>query len=88
MRLIDADKRKYAQIFLDYHAGQHPGLAGLTVDDLRLSRIQVTDPAPIPEHELQRTYEWMRSWNMLDDVGERNLIDADRQAQAHDLLGA
>ena len=88
VRLIDADKRKYAQIFLDYHEGQHPGLADLTVDDLRLSRIQVTDPAPIPEHELQRTYEWMRSWNMLDDVGEQTLIDADRQAQAHDLLGA
>jgi len=88
VRLIDADKRKYAQIFLDYHAGQHPGLAGLTVDDLRLSRIQVTDPAPIPEHELQRTYEWMRSWNMLDDVGEQSLIDAKRQARAHDLLGA
>ena len=53
VRLIDADKRKYAQIFLDYHAGQHPALAELTVDDLRLSRIQMTDPAPIPEHELQ-----------------------------------
>ena len=48
----------------------------------------MTEPAPIPEHELQRTYEWMRSWNMLDDVGEQSLIDADRQAQAHDLLGA
>ena len=86
--LINADKKKYAQIFLDYHEGQHPGLAELTVDDLRLSRIQVTDPAPIPEHELQRTYEWMRSWNMLDDVGEQSLIDAERQGQAHDLLGA
>ena len=88
VRLINADKRKYAQIFLDYHAGQHPGLAELTVDDLRLSRIQVTEPAPIPEHELQRTYEWMRSWNMLEDVGEQTLIDADRQARAHDMLGA
>jgi len=88
VRRINADKRKYFQYFIDYHKDQHPGIAALTVDDFRPSRIQVTDPAPIPNDELNRTYEWMRSWNMLDDVGEQSLVDAVRQNQAHDLLGA
>ncbi len=86
VRRINADKRKYVQYFIDYHKGQHPGIAKLTPSDFRLSRIQLTDPAPIPEDELTRTYEWMRSWNMLDDVGEQSLVDAVRQSQAHDLL--
>ena len=88
VRRINADKRKYLHYFIDRHRGQHPGIAALTVDDFRPSRIQVTEPAPIPDDELARTYEWMRGWNMLDDVGERSLIDADRQSRAHDLLGA
>ncbi len=88
VRRINADKRRYFQYFIDYHRDQHPGIADLTVDDFRPSRIQVTDPAPIPEDELTRTYEWMRSWNMLDDIGEQSLIDAVRQSKAHDLLQA
>ena len=38
----------------------------LTIDDLRESRILVVDPAPIPHEELLRTYEWMKSWDMLE----------------------
>ena len=83
VKRINADKRSYIHYFLDYHEGQHPGLAALTVDDFRPSRIQMVDPKPIPEDELRRTYEWMRSWDMLDDVGEESLVDAIRQSQAH-----
>ncbi len=43
----------------------------------------MVDPKPIPEDELRRTYEWMRSWDMLDDVGEDTLVDAIRQSEAH-----
>jgi hypothetical protein len=35
---------------------------------LRESRIYVVDPAPIPVDELQRTYEWMKSWGFLDET--------------------
>ncbi len=83
VKRINADKRSYVHYFLDYHKGQHPGLAALTVDDFSPSRIQMVDPKPIPEDELRRTYEWMRSWDMLDDVGEDSLVDAIRQSEAH-----
>ena len=53
------------------------------VGPFRPSRIQMVDPKPIPEEELRRTYEWMRGWDMLDDVGEDSLVDAIRQSQAH-----
>ncbi len=83
VKRINADKRSYLHYFLDHHKGQHPGLAALTIDDFRPSRIQMVDPKPIPEDELRRTYEWMRSWDMLDDVGEDSLVDAIRQSEAH-----
>ena len=83
VKRINADKRSYLHYFLDYHKGQHEGLEALSIDDLSPSRIQMVDPMPIPEDELRRTYEWMRSWDMLDDVGEASLVDAIRQSQAH-----
>ncbi len=88
VRRINADKREYVRYFIDHHRGQHPGIDALTAEDFRLSRIQVTEPAPIPEDELARTYEWMRSWDMLDDVGAQSLVDVARQNRAHALLGA
>ena len=36
------------------------------LDDLRESRLYLVDPAPIPADELQRTYEWMKSWDFLE----------------------
>ncbi len=83
VRRINADKRSYLHYFLDHHKGQHPGLEALTIDDMRASRIQMVDPKPIPDDELRRTYEWMRSWDMIDDVGEDSLIDAALQSEAH-----
>ena len=65
VRRINANKRKYLQYFIDYHKAKDPEIGTLTVDDLRESRIVVCDPAPIPEEELQRTYEWVKSWGML-----------------------
>ena len=40
VRRVNADKRKYAQYFIDYHKDD-PVVAALTVDDFNLSRIQV-----------------------------------------------
>ncbi len=88
VRRINADKRKYLRYFLDHHKGQHPGLASLTVDDFPVSRLQVVEPSPIPPDELERTYDWMRGWRMLEpDFDPDNLIAADRQKQAHAALG-
>ena len=83
VRLINSDKRRFMQYFIDRHKGQHPGIDALTVDDFRLSRLQMVDPAPIPEDELQRTYDWMRSWDMIDELSPDVLVDVHRQQAAH-----
>ncbi len=85
VRMINADKRKYMQYFIDRHLGQHPGIESLTVSDFRLSRLQMVDPAPIPEEELQRTYDWMRSWGMIDELSPDVLVDVHRQQAAHEV---
>jgi NitT/TauT family transport system substrate-binding protein len=84
VRRINADKRKYLQYFIDKHSSD-PEVASLTVDDLRPSRLVVVDPAPIPEDEARRTYEWMKSWGLLGDIGWQELFDAERQSIAHQV---
>jgi hypothetical protein len=44
----------------------------------------VVNPAPIPAEELQRTYDWVKSWGMLTETASPlQLINADVQTQAH-----
>ena len=84
VRRISANKRAYLHYFIDYYKAKDPEIAKLTIDDLRESRIYVVDPAPIPEAELQRTYDWMRSWGFLDETPEAlNLINADVQQRGY-----
>ena len=73
VRRISADKRKYLQYFIDYHKAD-PDVAALTVDDLRQARLIVVEPSPIPEEELQRTYEWMRGWDLLGELDWQSLV--------------
>ena len=85
---INADKRKYLQYFIDAYKSD-PEVTALTVDDLNPSRLQVVEPAPIPEEELQRTYEWMLGWDMLDGgTGAEDLVDGQKQTEAHDLAAS
>lgn len=84
VKRINADKRKYLRYFIDYHAKSDPDIATLKVEDLRESRLVVTDPAPIPDDELKRTWEWLKSWGMLEQTAEPEmLINADVQRTAH-----
>jgi NitT/TauT family transport system substrate-binding protein len=84
VRRINADKRAYLHYFIDYHKRKDPEIGKLTVDDLRESRIVVVDPAPIPAEELQRTYEWVRSWGMLESTDSPlALVNLDLQRRAH-----
>ncbi len=53
------------QYFIDYHKEKDPEIATLNISDLRESRIVVVEPAPIPEDELERTANWIKSWGML-----------------------
>ena len=46
----------------------------------------VCDPAPIPADEMQRTYDWLKSWGMLrrDRLADCELVNmkAERGASA------
>ena len=84
VKRINADKRKYLQYFLDYHKAKDPDISKLTVDDLREGRLVCVDPAPIPADELQRTTEWLKSWNMLQATETPlNLVNIEVQAAGH-----
>lgn len=88
VRRINADRCAYLHYFIDYHKANDPRIATLTVEDLRESRLVVTDPAPIPEAELQRTYEWLKSWGMLESTASPlELIDLEVQTVAHSAVG-
>ena len=84
VRRINANKPAYLHYFIDYHKGQEPEIATLQVEDLRESRLVVCDPAPIPLEEMQRTYEWLKSWGMLEATASPlDLVNLDVQHQAH-----
>ena len=68
VRRINANKRAYLHYFIDYHGKTDPEVAALKVEDLREGRLVVCDPAPIPLDEMQRTYEWLKSWDMLEET--------------------
>jgi NitT/TauT family transport system substrate-binding protein len=84
VRRINANKRAYLRYFIDYHGQDDPEIAALTVDDLRESRLVVCDPGPIPLDEMQRTFDWLKSWGMLEATASPvDLVDLDVQAHAH-----
>jgi NitT/TauT family transport system substrate-binding protein len=81
---INADKRQYLQYFIDYHKAKDPEIGTLTVADLRESRLVVVDPAPIPQDEMQRTYAWIKSWDMLQETASPlELVNLEVQNRAH-----
>jgi len=84
VRRINANKSAYMHYFIDYYKDKDPEIASLKVSDLRESRVYLVDPAPIPKEELQRTYEWMKSWDFLETAScASDLVDVDIQKDAH-----
>jgi NitT/TauT family transport system substrate-binding protein len=84
VRRINADKRAYLHYFIDYYAKNDPEVAALEVEDLRESRLVVCNPAPIPVEEMQRTYDWLKSWGMLEETASPlQLVNMDVQTHAH-----
>ena len=82
--LINADKKKYLQYFIDHYREEDPEIGNLTVDDLRESRIIIVNPEPIPDEELERTAEWIKGWGMLQSTGRAgNLVNTEVQTAAH-----
>jgi NitT/TauT family transport system substrate-binding protein len=84
VRRINANKRGYLHYFIDYYAKKDPEIAALKVEDLRESRLVVCDPAPIPRDEMQRTYDWLKSWGMLEETASPlQLVNIEVQSYAH-----
>ena len=84
VRRINGNKRAYLHYFIDYHKAKDPAIGALKVEDLRASRIVVCDPAPIPVDEMQRTYDWLKSWGMLEETKSAlDLVDFQVQNHAH-----
>ncbi len=84
VRRINANKRAYLRYFIDYHKRKDAEIGSLGPEDLRESRLVVVDPSPIPADELQRTYEWLKSWGMLETTQSPvQLVNLDVQSHAH-----
>jgi NitT/TauT family transport system substrate-binding protein len=84
VRRINANKRAYLRYFIDYHKAKDPEIGTLKPEDIREGRIVVVDPAPIPADELQRTYDWVKSWGMLDETeSPMQLVNMNVQTRAH-----
>jgi NitT/TauT family transport system substrate-binding protein len=84
VRRINANKRAYLHYFIDYHGKTDPEVAALKVEELREGRLVVCDPAPIPLDEMQRTYDWLKSWGMLEETASPlQLVNLEVQNYAH-----
>src|SRR5499425_1408927 len=84
VRRINANKGAYLRYFIDYHKAKDPEIGTLKPEDIRAGRIVVVDPAPIPADELQRTYDWVKSWGMLEETqSPTQLVNMNVQTQAH-----
>jgi NitT/TauT family transport system substrate-binding protein len=62
--LINANKKKYLPLVM---ADAPDDLVKLTPEDFKLSRLRYVYPRPYPAEEFQRTYEWMRSWDLIPE---------------------
>jgi NitT/TauT family transport system substrate-binding protein len=84
VRRINANKKAYLHYFVDYHKAKDPEIGTLKPEDIREGRIVVVDPAPIPADEMQRTYDWVKSWGMLEETSSPlELVNLNVQTHAH-----
>jgi NitT/TauT family transport system substrate-binding protein len=84
VKRINANKQAYLHYFIDYHKKNDPRIGKLLPTDIRESRVVVCDPAPIPHDEMQRTYDWLRSWGMLEETASPlQLVNLEVQDRAH-----
>jgi NitT/TauT family transport system substrate-binding protein len=84
VRRINANKGAYLRYFIDYHKAKDPEIGTLKPEDIREGRIVVVDPAPIPADELQRTYDWMKSWDFLETAScATDLVDMNVQQKGY-----
>jgi NitT/TauT family transport system substrate-binding protein len=63
---INANKRAYLHYFIERELGDE--VKELSVEDFNLNRLVFVKPGrPVPEDQLVKTYDWMVSWNLIDE---------------------
>ena len=83
VRRINSNKRKYCQYFIDYDTA--PEVKSLNIDDFNLNRMVFIEPgSPIPEWQLENTYNWMVSWDLIDSGHDitKDLVNTEVMALA------
>src|SRR5258705_242863 len=84
VRRINASMGAYRRCCSDSHKAKDAEIGALKPEDIREGRIVVVDPARIPADELQRTYDWVKSWGMLDETeSPMQLVNMNVQTRAH-----
>ncbi len=74
VRLINDNKKKYLKYFI---ADVPREIGVLRLRDLHLPRLRYVDPAPYPEEEFNRAYQWMLSWGLIpQDATFDQIVDA------------
>jgi NitT/TauT family transport system substrate-binding protein len=70
---INEDIRPYLHYFIEEVDSE---IVELVPSDFRLSRLRFVEPAPYPEGDFQRTYDWMVSWDLIGaDSSFEDLVD-------------
>ena len=73
VKKINEDPRPY----LHYLINTVPSdIVQLEPEDFDVSRLRYVAPAPYPREQFERSYRWMRRWNLIpDDKGYEALVD-------------
>jgi NitT/TauT family transport system substrate-binding protein len=72
---INADKRKYLHHLIADLSAEHQAV--VAPEDFHLPRLRYVEPRPYPVEEFERTYQWMRSWDLAPEGATYDrLVDA------------
>jgi NitT/TauT family transport system substrate-binding protein len=73
VRKINADITPYLHYFVEEVPKD---IVELTTADLHLNRLRFIEPAPYPEDQFERTFDWMVSWGLIaPDAGYDEIVD-------------
>jgi NitT/TauT family transport system substrate-binding protein len=70
---LKADPHAYVKYLIEI---VDPAIVELEPHDFSRSRLRYNNPAPYPQEDFDRTYEWMVKWGLIqDDATYVNLVD-------------
>ena len=79
VKVLKEDPYPYVKYLI---ADVDPSIVELEPKDFSRSRLRYEDPAPYSEKDFQRTYNWMRSWDLIEPDTYTHLVDNRLEAVA------